>query len=373
MKKSLVKSFTPLLILLLITSIAVFPTTTFADQTNQEKAMDFMEKMLPIELSEYTINLKFDSTLSDIPLPSGYEKKGDDLLYHLNSENSKVYVSLEIVKGIISYCNIQEVEGQAITNKQYDSMYDAVTSFLEAYQAYTKIDSTNLATMLNNIDLTKNSTITTENTKLTIKSQIFGQDHLTNFRWEHTINDTPYNYLDLTFDSVTYLFLSVLDTRAIYTIGDTSINISVDQAIDIALEGLKSYSYEMPDGSTVKDFKVSRNNVEAALKVDLFGYEYRPYWHVGIFFDDVAPGNVFGVTVFLWANTGEIISISNMATGGIDNYPNNSNNGSTGESTDGDKSSSTFLEKPLVFVFAAIIVTIVMVVAIGLVAKKRRK
>ena len=39
---------------------------------------------------------------------------------------------------------------------------------METYQSYTKIDSNKLITMLDNIDITKKSTLTTENTKLTI-------------------------------------------------------------------------------------------------------------------------------------------------------------------------------------------------------------
>jgi hypothetical protein len=50
----------------------------------------------------------------------------------------------------------------------------------------------------------------------------------------------------------------------------------------------------------------------------------RPYYDVRLYLDEVYPGNVFGITVFLWANTGEIISINNMASGGI-TYTDNTN------------------------------------------------
>lgn len=364
------KSFAILIASLLVASLAVFPTAAFAEQTNQDKTMDFMEQVLPIDLSKYTINLKADSSLKDTPLPSDNNKKSDNLLYELSSENSKLQISFKIEKGIISYCNVNPVNGQAITNKQYSNMYDAVTDFLKTYQTYTKIDSNNLITMLNNVDLTKDTTITTENTKLTIKSSSFGPDSLTNFRWEHIINGAAYDSLDITFDSVTNLLLFVIDTRAIYTIGDTSINVSMEQAVDIALENLKSYSYKMPDGSVVSDFKATKDGVVASLETSRSDYVFRPYWDVRIFLDEIAPGNVMGITVFLWANTGEIISISNMATGGIDNYPNNSNNGST----DNNNPSSTLSDNTLVFVFAAaVIMAIVAIVAIGLIIKKRHK
>jgi hypothetical protein len=114
------------------------------------------------------------------------------------------------------------------------------------------------------------------------------------------------------------------DTRALYTVSDASVKFSKEQAIDIAIEGLKYYSYELPDGSIVKDFKVSKDNVVATLETYKFDYELRPYWDVRMLLDEVYPGNVFALSAFIWANTGEIIEYSNMASGGID-YPDNTN------------------------------------------------
>jgi hypothetical protein len=108
----------------------------------------------------------------------------------------------------------------------------------------------------------------------------------------------------------------MIDTRSLYTIGDTSVNVSMDQAIDIALEGLKSYSYEMADGSIVTNFKANRVNVIATLVTAPFDYELRPYWDVRIHLDEVYPGNIFALSAFIWANTGEIIEYGNMGMGG---------------------------------------------------------
>jgi len=250
------KKFVVLFALLLVASLAVFPAATIAGQTiNQEKAMDFMEKVLSrnIDISKYTITLKIDTTLIDVPRPEWY--KVEDLSYSLSSENSELTLSFSIENGVITGCGLYLLEGQAITSKPYTDLYDAVTDFLKAYQSYTTIDSNNLIQMLDNVDLTKNSTITQENTKLTIDSRVFGEDYFTNFKWENMINGVAYTKLDITFYDNGLLY-SVIDTRKLYTIGDTSINVSMEQAIDIAIEGLQSYSYTVSGGSIVTDFKV---------------------------------------------------------------------------------------------------------------------
>ena len=194
--------------------------------------------------------------------------------------------------------------------------------------------------MLDNVvDITKNSTTINEDIKLSIRNICFSGIEQTVFDWTYTTKGVDYTWLVLTFDTKGN-FISMTDTRVLYAIGDTSINISYDQAITIAMENLQSYSYKMSDGSVVKDFQVI--DVAAmiyTIPLDYVNYELRPYWSVKLFLDDVYPGSVFGVTVFLWANTGEVISISNMASGGID-YSNDNN--------------STSPDNTLVFALAAL-------------------
>jgi hypothetical protein len=134
--------------------------------------------------------------------------------------------------------------------------------------------------------------------------------------WAYVVNGADYNLFDVAFDKEGN-FITMGDSREVFTIGDTSVNISLEQAIAIALENLQFYSYEMSDGSVVKDFKVSKDGVIAKLVTYSGSYELRPYWDIRMFLDEVATGNVFGITVFIWANTGEIISYSNMADGGV--------------------------------------------------------
>jgi hypothetical protein len=369
MKKQLMKECAVLFALLLVVSLAVFPAATIAGQTtNQEKAIDFMEKVLPSNtvLSKYTIALKMDTTLIDAIRPEGYN--ADDISYILSSENNELLVGFTIENGVITSCNIYPLSGeQAITNKPYTNMYDAATDFLKAYQVYTTIDSNNLIQMLNTVDLTKNSTITQENTKLTINSHALGSEHYINFKWENMINGAAYTKLDITFYD-TYLLYSVIDTRKLYTIGDTSINVSMEQAIDIAIEGLKSYSYAMPDGSIVTNFEVQRDNIFATLETAHFDYELRPYWDVRLYLDKVYPGNVFAISAFIWANTGEIIEYGNMATGGT-YYPDNTTN----VTNPTDNTTTQAPNSNILIISIAVITVIAVTVASTLLIKKRNK
>jgi hypothetical protein len=155
------------------------------------------------------------------------------------------------------------MNGPVINDSHYTSMLDAVKSFLEKYQTYSKLDSTKLIAMLDNVDITKNTTTIANTTKLTIINSLSG-DCLTSFKWAYTANGVDYTSLQVSFQK-DGTFSSFRDDRAICTIGDTSINISEAQAIDIALKNLPYYSYNMPDHTIVSDFNVTEDRITAKL------------------------------------------------------------------------------------------------------------
>lgn len=52
------------------------------------------------------------------------------------------------------------VEGSVISDRQYSNLLDAAKDFLEKYQAYSKLDSTEMINMPSNVDSAKNAAVT---------------------------------------------------------------------------------------------------------------------------------------------------------------------------------------------------------------------
>jgi hypothetical protein len=284
----------------------------------QEKAMGIMKNVLSADLSKYTIELKINSIMDGSPLAND-NRKITNLMYALTpieskDENSIIEVYFAVEKDVVTNYFITPVTSQVIATTQYANQQEAAKGFLEKDQTYTTIDSGNLIAMLDNTDLSKNSTTTQGNTKFVVSNSLFGTTEQTTLRWTHTVNGADYTTLEIGVNTKGSV-ISVYDTRALYTIGDTSINISKEQAIDIALENLKDYSYDMFDGAVVSDFKMPRDNIVASLVTGPVDYELRPYWDLRMMLDEVYPGNVQGITAFIGANTGEVISYSNIALG----------------------------------------------------------
>jgi len=370
-KKQFMKIIAPLLALLIAASlVGVFPAQVTAQtSTAQEETMYFMENLLPIDLSQYTIKLLNESTMVGIPL-GDINRNMTTVRYQLTSEESTLTVTFIVEHDTVWSCNVYTIEGKAVPSKQYPNQLDAVAGFLEKYQTYTNIDSNNLIAMLNDVDITKDSTVTTENTKLTTK-QIYSDVNKTSFKWTYTIDGVDYTKLSLLFDTEGN-FMKMADTRVLYTIGDTSINVSDEQAIDVALETLQSYSYKLADGSVVEGFSVS--DVAAMIYTtpfDYVNYELRPYWDVRLYLYEIYPGNVFGVTVYLWADTGEVISVSNMASGGI-STSDDSTTETVPSSTDTISGDSSLVSNLLVL-FGVVAAIIAVMAVSAVVAVKKRK
>jgi hypothetical protein len=162
MKKYLTKFFVPLLVVLLVFSFFGAFSSPIAGQTTtpdnlstpepvkepntpplepsqivaQEKAMDFMKKMLPVDLSKYSINLRSNSIMYGVPLAKDDNRIIINILYELNSTDSYLHIGFAFEKGIMTSCEITPIEGQIITNRQYDNSLIAAKDFLERYQAY---------------------------------------------------------------------------------------------------------------------------------------------------------------------------------------------------------------------------------------------
>lgn len=375
MKKLLTRICVQLFIVLVVTSFGVFPISYTTDSHAEDLSRAFIDNALPVDLSKYNITLESHTTIDVIPIlgadgvPINMIK--DTLQYTLKSEESTLRVRCRVQNNVVYYCSMDTVEGQVISEKQYVSLIDAAKSFLEKYQTYSKIDSVNLIDILDNADVTKNSSTIIGNTRFTISSiNYYGVERIY-FKWAYTLNGADYTSLQIGFEKNGVL-ATFRDDRDVYSIGDTTVNISHKQAIAIATEYSETYSYAMSDGSRVSGFNVTEDQSTAKLVAyPINSIVLRPYWHVELYLNQTYPGYVEGLTIYVWANSGEVFLCSNIAHGGSENSDN-----SDFEIIDTSPSSSSSSENNTTSVdintiaIMAVVVTIV-IAASALFIKKR--
>ena len=116
-----------------------------------------------------------------------------------------------------------------------------------------------------------------------------------------------------------------------------------EQAINIAMDAIKTYSYPMSDDWIVTGFNVTENRIIANLYPQTKTSESNvlyPAWSVTLPLNGTWPGSVRELLVEIWAGTGEVHFVHHQAYGGGDYVPSGSS-GSDPSTTLTSPSSST--------------------------------
>jgi hypothetical protein len=283
----------------------------------QSKALAFIENVLPIDSSQYNITFRppFSSNFSH---SEGLKIIGSESLietYSLESKDSSLTFICSFYEEALYQCQLGADKGSIITDQSYANITEAAKSFLEKYQAYSSLNSTEMIAILSNVDPTQNPTVISGDLKLTVTHKdltgtAFGDS--INFRWVHITNGCEYLLIDLAFkDGV---FSGFIDHRPRYTVGDTAVNISKAQAVTIAMEAIKNYSYKMSDDWVVTGFNVTENRITANLMPTVKeGNVLYPAWSVTLPLNGTWPGSVTELLVGIWAGTGEVYLVHHQA------------------------------------------------------------
>jgi len=307
-------------VMVILLIVIVFPILQVSkaysvESTAREKALPFIENVLPIDISQYNVTFtKYSET--ELPAFLSVGAASERVTYTLESEESIIDVTCRIENDELTFCVVTPKNGSVISDRQYANLIDAANSFLDKYQTHTGQDLEPIKNTLTDADPTKNMTVTAGDIKLTISNGGIWGIKETSFDWKHVYNGCEYPLLSLGFSNG--VFSTLNDGGIIYTIGDTTVNISQEQAINIAMNHIQNYSYTMPGGVEISDFNVTEERTEAWLVPSpREPYVLYPLWEVMLYLNQTYPGSVYALLVTVWADTGKLSSCNNQAAGGI--------------------------------------------------------
>ena len=167
-----------------------------------------------------------------------------------------------------------------------------------------------LVSMLNQTNQWENTTITVGNIKLdtTVISESSPIEKSVTFTWSYTANGVDAKYKCVSLSYKNGFLNAFIDTWNIYPIGSTSVNISEEQAQDIAMKSAKAYTWKVGSGNqtyVISNFNVTEpiikymvycevgnaTNAQSDDRLTLY-----PMWRIGVGLDKYYPGNVYGIT-----------------------------------------------------------------------------
>jgi len=365
-----------ILIAFLVVSLALMPTVYSEASTAQEKSLAFLEEVVNLDLTKY--NAKIDNYAESSYLSMSQES----IVYTLDgADESKLHVMCIFRDRTLSSCIIDVLKGSPIhAEAQSTNVIALAKGFLQRYQSFAGASYLQaMHNMLDTVNEVKNTTTAMDDVKFTLSIRDVWTDPDeepitdTSFEWIQTVNgvDAPQNAVSITFrDGSLYWFK---DDWNLYKIGNSSINVSREEAIEIAMEAAKDYKLQVYTAeNTLTDIEF--NIVDESLTAECFMYPketltLHPFWQVQLYFDKYYA-SYFGIKVGIWADTKEIMYCQATGTSGGLPYGETSTALPTNSSPQPKNNSVPLIEMAI---FTIALSTIIVTAIVAIAIKKKRK
>jgi DNA-binding transcriptional ArsR family regulator len=278
------------------------------------QARTIMNDVLQIDTSKYQISIKGDTVQNRADLGGVVE---EILQYSLVNNASRIDLTFRFRNGHFSLLQISQLEGApsfplVYTEPQPSNVADAYRGLLNRYQAAFSDSYMTQINALTALVHDNGSGQSLGNAKLQFSSYDGYADVLLMF----TDNQTDFQAKSLHLFYQNNILTEFSDDWFLFHIGSTQVNISKDQAVLVAKNNAKTFSWNA-NGQQVTDFQVLDNPVSAQFypkprESDVL--TLYPYWYVTLYLDKTYPGGVSQIAVGVWADTGQVASIQALAT-----------------------------------------------------------
>jgi DNA-binding transcriptional ArsR family regulator len=280
---------------------------------NAAEAKTIIQHVLQIDTSKYQMTLLSDTVQVRTDLDGMVEEL---MQYSLVNAESQFDLTLRFRDGHFSLFQISQIEGAPsfpliYSVPQPTDVVQACQGLLDRYEAafnYSYMGQAN-ALMASANDMTTDQTL--GNTNLQISSSNGAAD----VTLMYTANGTNFQAKSINLVYNNNALTQFSDDWFLYSIGSTEVNVTQAQAVQIAMNAVKTYSYTM-NGTRVSNFQVLSSPVSAELypKPRVNNLTLYPYWYVTIHLAKTYPGGVNEIGIGVWADTGQASNIQAIST-----------------------------------------------------------
>ena len=274
------------------------------------KVLGFLKDVIHLDVTKYHATLASNTVEYRTDLGGIVEEL---FKYTLAYDGSKVDVTLRFRNNELSRFYLYVFEGAPIYSElQPTKVLDVAKGILERYYEYSGASYLeDIKNLLEPVNESGDFETSSGNVKI-IRSTEGNKVKLECLYTESGI-DFQSKSVVLSFD--TYGFLEGLnDDWSIFNVGTTEVNISKEEAITIAMDYAKDFSWTV-NGVTISNFTIVTEPATAELwphsreePLDLI-----PYWYVTLHLDRVYPERVDRLAVGLWADTGEVSTCQTLS------------------------------------------------------------
>lgn len=382
------KKYYAFMVLVAVLGLAPFASAVRSEEIYvnlQENSWKFITDVLMLDVAKYEFSLK----MLEAPTHLGAPPQWVHVDYRFRAGGSKLDVSFLFKNGSFSSCTVYLLEGAPIFAKEMpENVLERAKAMLERYQkCFGKRHIGQMLKMLNAVADLRNMTKIEGNIKFWIQTEPIkaANSVLTYIYWEYVENGIVFRQksVGFIFSPTTWTFV---DPWEIYRVGSAELKVSREGAVQIAKEAVKTYTYTAADyeGKTVVvgNFTVLEKPLYVELGTDYRGKDYYtlyPFWEVYLCLDRMYLGGVTGLRVFIWADMGEVISITPTGSLGpppIEIPPTKGEEATPNPPTDGTETTpqqeDSKTQTPNVYIIAIVAATIITIPIVIVAVKKRR-
>jgi hypothetical protein len=283
--------------------------------TSTDKAMTIIRDIVQIDVSKYHTTLLSDDMEARTDLGGVVEEV---LKYSLVNNEGSLDIVLRFRSNHFSLFQLSVLEGFPFFSPVYSQpqQTDFLKEARDVIGRYSQASNDSYLSEMYQL-LSSSQTTNTEQTLGNVKLKIsINGDSQQNAQISLVFTE---NQIDFTAKSVQLVFenhvlTELSDDWALFSIGSTQVNTSQEQAIQIARNAAKDFSWNA-NGTQVSNFDILQEPVSAVF----FPHPRNdplvliPYWYITLYLDKEYPGGVTSIAVGVWADNGQVANIKALS------------------------------------------------------------
>ncbi len=274
-----------------------------------DKVANILQNVAQLDTAKYTITLLSDT----MQYRTDFAVAEEVIKYSLTSSQSNLDADFRFRENHLSRYQLTLIESTPIyTKPPPQDVVQQAKDTLNRYKTYsTDTYLEDMSNLIAAVNSTESSPVTSGNLKL----QITVSGDITDFLWMYTEQGIDFSAKSLRMTFQNNVLTTLTDGYFLFTVGNTDLAVSKEQAISIAKNYAKTLTWTI-DGQQVSGFATQDTPVSVELLPHPRGDSVAliPYWYIVLQLDQTYGGGINRVSVGIYADTGQVQDVQMLSS-----------------------------------------------------------
>jgi len=277
-----------------------------------DKVLSFFKNVTKLDTTTYTVSLDDNEVVWRTDIGGISE---ETMKYSLKSHFNNLNVDIRYRNNHFSRYDLHMIESTPVfAQTQPSDVLQNAKFTLARYKTYSNDDYlTQMIALLDNVTIIENNKEVLDGN---LKLQIFSSAGTVLFTWMYTESGIDYQTKGLQMVFQNNILTTMTDGYFLYTVGNTNLAVSKDQAVEIAKDHVKTLTYNI-EGQQISGFTVADEPLSVQLVPHTRGNSVAlvPYWYVELKLNQIYAGGRNVVTVGIYADSGKVADVQMLSSG----------------------------------------------------------